>query len=110
MANKHKEGLKRNGRMVGAERRRIARQTLREFYKTSDFEELPSKVRLSMLELCSREPSSQELSNMKRFNAKKATHCPEIGPVANAGEKDMEFHIDEQSFNSAAFYGGSANG
>lgn len=110
MARKRQEGLPRPGRLIAAERRRVAKETLRKFYTTKAFEELPSKVRLSMLELCSREPNYAELCNLNRFNAKKATHCPEIGPVENAGEKDVEFHTDEQSFNSAAFYGGSANG
>ena len=107
---KHQQGFKRNGRMLAAERRRIARQILREFYQTEAFEELPSRVRLSMLELCSKEPSYAETTNLAKQAAKKASHCHEIGPVVNAEEKDVEFHTYEQGLNSAAFCGGAANG
>ncbi len=44
--------VKRPGRKLGAERRRIAREILQRFYATDEFAYLPSEVRLAMLELC----------------------------------------------------------
>lgn len=44
--------VRRPGRKLGAERRRIAREILRRFYNSDDFAYLPSDVRLAMLELC----------------------------------------------------------
>ena len=46
---------KRPGRKVGAERRRVARETLRQFYGFKAFHDLPGSVRVAMLELCPRE-------------------------------------------------------
>ncbi len=43
---------RRPGRKVGAEKRRIAKETLRNFYTTDDFLNLPSGVKLAMLTLC----------------------------------------------------------
>ena len=43
---------RRPGRKLGAERRRIARSVLREFYADVQFQELPRKVQLAILELC----------------------------------------------------------
>lgn len=44
--------VRRPGRKLGAERRRIAREILRRFYNTDEFAFLPSEVRLAILELC----------------------------------------------------------
>lgn len=46
------EKKRRPGRKEGAERRRIARAYLREFYRTEEFQSLPRKYRLAILELC----------------------------------------------------------
>jgi hypothetical protein len=46
---------KRPGRKIGAERRRVARETLRQFYGLKAFHDLPGNVRVAMLELCPRE-------------------------------------------------------
>ena len=46
---------KRPGRKIGAERRRVARETLRQFYGCKAFHDLPGNVRVAMLELCPRE-------------------------------------------------------
>jgi hypothetical protein len=42
----------RPGRKLGAEKRRLARLYLREFYETESFKQQPQKYRLAMLELC----------------------------------------------------------
>lgn len=46
---------RRPGRKIGAERRRVARETLRNFYGFKAFHDLPGNVRVAMLELCPRE-------------------------------------------------------
>jgi hypothetical protein len=43
---------KRPGRKLGAEKRRVARSYLREFYETEAFLQVPQKYRLAILELC----------------------------------------------------------
>ncbi|AEV30100.1 hypothetical protein SpiGrapes_2325 [Sphaerochaeta pleomorpha str. Grapes] len=42
----------RPGRKLGAEKRRLARTYLREFYETESFLQIPQKYRLAILELC----------------------------------------------------------
>lgn len=42
----------RPGRKLGAEKRRLARIYLREFYETESFMQIPQKYRLAILELC----------------------------------------------------------
>jgi hypothetical protein len=42
----------RPGRKLGAEKRRVARSYLREFYETEAFLQVPQKYRLAILELC----------------------------------------------------------
>jgi len=42
----------RPGRKIGAERRRIARMILRDFYESEQFSMLNRMVQLAMLELC----------------------------------------------------------
>ena len=42
----------RPGRKLGAEKRRLARSYLREFYESESFQQLPQKYRLAILELC----------------------------------------------------------
>ncbi len=46
------EGKSRPGRKIAAERRRIARAVLREFYKSPEFEKLPGTIQLAMKEIC----------------------------------------------------------
>lgn len=46
---------KRQGRKIGEERRRVACETLRQFYGLKAFHDLPGSVRVAMLELCPRE-------------------------------------------------------
>jgi hypothetical protein len=47
------DGKKRRpGRKEAAERRRVAREYLREFYESEEFLQVPQKYRLAMLELC----------------------------------------------------------
>ncbi len=42
----------RPGRKLAAEKNRVAAMTLYEFYLTDDFDGLPSRVRLSIIQLC----------------------------------------------------------
>ncbi|HAP57718.1 MAG: hypothetical protein VB088_07185 [Sphaerochaeta sp.] len=42
----------RPGRKIGAERRRVARMILRDFYESEQFSNLNRMVQLAMLELC----------------------------------------------------------
>lgn len=44
----------RPGRKLGAEKRRVARQILRDFYASEQFELLPRQVQLAMLQLCAK--------------------------------------------------------
>lgn len=44
--------LERPGRKIGAERRRVARMILRDFYESEQFSNLNRLVQLAMLELC----------------------------------------------------------
>ncbi|NLK04792.1 MAG: hypothetical protein GX315_00350 [Spirochaetales bacterium] len=49
----------RPGRKLGAEKRRIAREILREFYASEEFSRLGRKVQLAMQELCPAEESGK---------------------------------------------------
>jgi len=49
----------RPGRKLGAEKRRVARQILREFYASEEFSRLGRRVQLAMQELCPAEESGK---------------------------------------------------
>ncbi len=49
----------RPGRKLGAEKRRIAREILREFYESEEFSKLCRRVQLAMQELCPAEECSK---------------------------------------------------
>lgn len=52
----------RPGRKIGSERRRVARQYLREFYQTEQFGLLDRRIQLAMQQLC---PPSDECQSCK---------------------------------------------
>jgi len=50
--NTQEKRSERPGRKIGAERRRVARMILRDFYESEQFSALNRTVQLAMLELC----------------------------------------------------------
>jgi hypothetical protein len=52
LLDNYEESKSRPGRRIAAEKRRIARRILREFYKTPEFEKLPGAIQLAMKEVC----------------------------------------------------------
>ncbi|MFA6688128.1 MAG: hypothetical protein ACOX6K_07500 [Sphaerochaetaceae bacterium] len=61
MEMKEKKIVRRPGRKLGAERRRVARDILRRFYHTDEFYLLPTAVRLAILELCPEQDNERSI-------------------------------------------------
>lgn len=60
--NRQEKKSERPGRKIGAERRRVARMILRDFYESEQFSALNRMVQLAMLELC---PIQEKVCNQE---------------------------------------------